>query len=222
MIHGIGDPPPIQHESLTGSKWDGRTYTDSADHTCNNWTSNSTGSAQSAIPIESTMAPPGIRRTPRRGAGRLIWKAPAAPAFSTASHQLISNRQTLGRQCAPESREPPRAAFSQIGLDSADLHPVYSSIGGERAFSGVARSVNTTRPLWSIGESIAEIGSSHLAGASDDRQCPALAQPARDHRPHHLAPDWCGHHFFRRTSRVTSFSSSESARSRFRRASGLS
>jgi hypothetical protein len=46
VIHGIGDPPPIQHEILTGSKWDGRAYTDSADHTCNNWTSRSTGSAQ--------------------------------------------------------------------------------------------------------------------------------------------------------------------------------
>jgi hypothetical protein len=46
VIHGIGDPPPIQHEILTGSKWDGRAYTDDADHTCNNWTSSSAGSAQ--------------------------------------------------------------------------------------------------------------------------------------------------------------------------------
>jgi hypothetical protein len=46
VIHGIGDPPPTQHEILTGSKWDGRAYTDNADHTCNNWTSSSTGSAQ--------------------------------------------------------------------------------------------------------------------------------------------------------------------------------
>src|ERR1700674_550273 len=46
VIHGIGDAPPIQHEILTGSKWDGRAYTDSADHACNNWTSSSTGSAQ--------------------------------------------------------------------------------------------------------------------------------------------------------------------------------
>jgi|SRR5665213_1431335 len=46
VIHGIGDPPPIQHEILTGSKWDGRAYTDNTDHTCNNWTSSSTGSAQ--------------------------------------------------------------------------------------------------------------------------------------------------------------------------------
>ena len=46
LINGIGDTPPIQHEILTGSKWDGRAYTDSADHTCNNWTSSSRGSAQ--------------------------------------------------------------------------------------------------------------------------------------------------------------------------------
>src|SRR5262245_33826973 len=46
VIHGIGDPPPIQHEILTGSKWDGRAYPDNADRTCNNWTSSSTGSAQ--------------------------------------------------------------------------------------------------------------------------------------------------------------------------------
>jgi len=46
VIHGAGDTPPIQHEILTGSKWDGRAYTDNADHTCNNWTSSTTGSAQ--------------------------------------------------------------------------------------------------------------------------------------------------------------------------------
>ena len=46
VIHGVGDPPPIQHEILTGSNWDGRAYTDRVDHTCNNWTSGSTGSAQ--------------------------------------------------------------------------------------------------------------------------------------------------------------------------------
>jgi hypothetical protein len=46
VIHGIGDTPPIQHEILTGLKWDGRAYMDNADHTCNNWTSSSTGSEQ--------------------------------------------------------------------------------------------------------------------------------------------------------------------------------
>jgi hypothetical protein len=46
LINGAGDTPPIQHEILTGSKWDGRAYDDNADHTCNNWTSSTIGSAQ--------------------------------------------------------------------------------------------------------------------------------------------------------------------------------
>ena len=45
IINGVGDKPN-QHDILTGSTPDGRAYTDAADHTCNNWTSNSTGSAQ--------------------------------------------------------------------------------------------------------------------------------------------------------------------------------
>ena len=44
-VNGVGDKPN-QHDILTGSTADGRAYTDSADHTCNNWTSNNAGSAQ--------------------------------------------------------------------------------------------------------------------------------------------------------------------------------
>jgi hypothetical protein len=44
-IKGAGDTPN-QHDILTGSQLDGRAFTDSADHTCNNWTSDGTGSAQ--------------------------------------------------------------------------------------------------------------------------------------------------------------------------------
>ena len=46
LVNGIGDPLPTRHDMLTGSQPDGRAFTDAADHTCNNWTSNSTGSAQ--------------------------------------------------------------------------------------------------------------------------------------------------------------------------------
>ena len=46
VINGVGDPIPNMHDILTGSQPDGRTFTDDADHTCNNWTSSSTGSAQ--------------------------------------------------------------------------------------------------------------------------------------------------------------------------------
>lgn len=45
LVNGVGDKPN-QHDILTGSTPDGRAYTDTADRTCNNWTSNSTGSAQ--------------------------------------------------------------------------------------------------------------------------------------------------------------------------------
>jgi hypothetical protein len=46
-VNGIGDNPN-QHDMLTGSQPDGRAYTDTADHTCSNWTSSAdgTGSAQ--------------------------------------------------------------------------------------------------------------------------------------------------------------------------------
>ena len=45
MVNGVGDKPN-QHDILTGSTADGRAFTDTADHTCNNWTSNNAGSAQ--------------------------------------------------------------------------------------------------------------------------------------------------------------------------------
>jgi hypothetical protein len=44
-VKGAGDNPN-QHDILTGSQTNGRAYTDGADHTCGNWTSNSTGAAQ--------------------------------------------------------------------------------------------------------------------------------------------------------------------------------
>ena len=46
MVDGVGDTPN-EHDILTGSQPDGRAFTDAADHTCSNWTSNAaTGSAQ--------------------------------------------------------------------------------------------------------------------------------------------------------------------------------
>ena len=45
-ISGAG-ATPNQHDILTGSQTDGRAFSDAADHTCSNWTSNAaTGSAQ--------------------------------------------------------------------------------------------------------------------------------------------------------------------------------
>ena len=44
-VNGRGDTPNT-HDMLTGSQLDGTAFTDGEDHTCNNWASNSTGSAQ--------------------------------------------------------------------------------------------------------------------------------------------------------------------------------
>jgi hypothetical protein len=41
-IKGVGDTPN-EHDILTGSQPDGRGYTDGADHTCQNWTTNAEG-----------------------------------------------------------------------------------------------------------------------------------------------------------------------------------
>ena len=46
LVNGIGDPLPTRHDILTGSQPDGRAFTDAADRTCNNWTSNGAGAAQ--------------------------------------------------------------------------------------------------------------------------------------------------------------------------------
>lgn len=45
VVNGAGDTPNT-HDMLTGSQPDGRAYTNSSDHTCNNWTSSGEGSAQ--------------------------------------------------------------------------------------------------------------------------------------------------------------------------------
>src|SRR5688572_3820313 len=66
-VNGVGDMPN-QHDILTGSTPDGRAYTDGADHTCNNYTSNANVAA------------------PARGQGAPA--APAAPAAPGPSVQL--------------------------------------------------------------------------------------------------------------------------------------
>jgi hypothetical protein len=42
IVNGVGDTPNT-HDMLTGSQPDGRAYTDAADHTCSNYTSNADG-----------------------------------------------------------------------------------------------------------------------------------------------------------------------------------
>jgi hypothetical protein len=75
IINGAGDTPNT-HDMLTGSQTDGRAYTDSADHTCNNWTSSSAGAAQ-------------VGHSDRIGAGNTSWNS-AHPTRGCSQEALVS------------------------------------------------------------------------------------------------------------------------------------
>ena len=48
-VAGAQNAPPNQHDMLTGSTPDGKAYTDAADHTCSNWTSNAAGAGSAQL-----------------------------------------------------------------------------------------------------------------------------------------------------------------------------
>jgi hypothetical protein len=75
VINGAGDTPN-RHDMLTGSQTDGRAYTDGADHTCNNWNSSSTGSAQ-------------VGHSDRTGGGNNSWNS-AHPTRGCSQEALVS------------------------------------------------------------------------------------------------------------------------------------
>lgn len=75
VVNGRGDTPN-RHDMLTGSQTDGRAYTDSADHTCNNWTSETTGTAQ-------------LGHFDRNGAGNTSWNS-AHPSRGCSQDNLVS------------------------------------------------------------------------------------------------------------------------------------
>ncbi len=74
-IKGFGDTPN-EHDILTGSQPDGRAFTDSADHTCGNWTSSTTGTAE-------------LGHFDRTGGGNTSWNA-AHPSRGCSQENLIS------------------------------------------------------------------------------------------------------------------------------------
>jgi hypothetical protein len=75
IVNGVGDMPN-QHDILTGSMPDGRTYTDGMDHTCNNWTSDSTGTAQ-------------LGHADKQGGGNGSWNS-AHPSRGCSQQNLVS------------------------------------------------------------------------------------------------------------------------------------
>jgi hypothetical protein len=75
MLNGRGDTPNV-HDMLTGSQTDGRAYTDGADHTCSNWTSETTGTAQ-------------LGHFDRSGGGNTSWNS-AHPSRGCSQDNLVS------------------------------------------------------------------------------------------------------------------------------------
>ncbi len=74
-VNGVGDKPN-EHDILTGSTADGRAYTDGQDHTCNNWTSNSAGSAQ-------------LGHSDKQGGGNSSWNA-THPSKGCSQQNLVA------------------------------------------------------------------------------------------------------------------------------------
>src|SRR4051812_39410808 len=74
-IKGFGDNPN-QHDMLTGSQTDGRAYTDSGDHTCQNWTSSGSGTAQ-------------LGHHDRTGGGSVSWNS-THPSRGCSQENLVS------------------------------------------------------------------------------------------------------------------------------------
>jgi hypothetical protein len=75
LIKGVGDTPN-EHDMLTGSMPDGRAYTDTADHKCNNWTSDAMGAAQ-------------LGHADRNGGGNVSWNS-AHPSRGCSQANLVT------------------------------------------------------------------------------------------------------------------------------------
>jgi hypothetical protein len=76
-VNGVGDMPNT-HDILTGSQPDGRAYTDAADHTCSNWTSN----ANVTPPARGAGGPPPapgpsaqLGHSDKQGGGNSSWNS---------------------------------------------------------------------------------------------------------------------------------------------------
>ena len=88
LVNGVGDTPN-QHDILTGSTPDGRAFTDAADHTCSNYTSN----ASVTPPPAGQQAPPGpsvqLGHHDRLGGPNASWNA-VHPSRGCSQPNLVS------------------------------------------------------------------------------------------------------------------------------------
>ena len=83
-VNGVGDMPN-QHDILTGSTPDGRAFTDGADHTCNNYTSN----AHVEAPARGQGTPAAAAGGGQRQGGAAAPAAPAGPSVQLGHHDRM-------------------------------------------------------------------------------------------------------------------------------------
>jgi hypothetical protein len=76
-VNGVGDTPN-QHDILTGSTADGRAYTDTADHTCGNYSSNTDGSGSAQL-----------GHSDKQGGGNSSWNS-AHPSRGCSQPNLVA------------------------------------------------------------------------------------------------------------------------------------
>jgi len=76
-VNGVGDTPN-QHDILTGSMPDGRAYTDSADHTCSNFSSNADGRGSAQL-----------GHSDKQGGGNSSWNS-AHPSRGCSQPNLVA------------------------------------------------------------------------------------------------------------------------------------
>jgi len=76
-VNGVGDTPN-QHDILTGSTADGRAYTDGADHTCGNYTSNADGRGSAQL-----------GHSDKQGGGNSSWNS-AHPSRGCSQPNLVA------------------------------------------------------------------------------------------------------------------------------------
>jgi len=76
IVNGVGDMPN-QHDILTGSQSDGRAYTDAADHTCSNYTSNAEGAARGAAGAPPPPPGPSVQlgHSDKQGGNNSSWNS---------------------------------------------------------------------------------------------------------------------------------------------------
>jgi hypothetical protein len=77
LVNGVGDTPN-QHDILTGSTPDGRAYTDGADHTCTNFTSNADGRGSAQL-----------GHSDKQGGGNSSWNS-AHPSRGCSQPNLVA------------------------------------------------------------------------------------------------------------------------------------